>query len=166
MMRPIRVVIRTSRTDSIPYAGSAVIAHFRTVVAGHGANVSVKTPKSRRMLTAHSSATVSAFMIVTVRIVCGMRTSHSLFPCADIFPVGTVSAMRTASRRDGVVACHPSAPVTGSAQGARHPSRDSSKVPSNPVSADAREGGTLERSRIVTHCERERERERISRLRV
>jgi hypothetical protein len=38
--------------------------------------------------------------------------------------------------------------------------RESPKVPYRPVRADTREGGTLERSRIVTHRDRERERER------
>jgi hypothetical protein len=34
-MRLIRVVIRTSRTDIFPLAGSAETAHFRTVAVGH-----------------------------------------------------------------------------------------------------------------------------------
>jgi hypothetical protein len=35
----MRVVIRTSRTDSVPRAGNAVTGHFRTVAGVHGVKV-------------------------------------------------------------------------------------------------------------------------------
>src|ERR1039457_865988 len=69
-------------------------------------------------------------------------------------PTGTVSAMRAASGRDGVVTCHPSASPAGSVQGARRPLRPAvpplrpfvpaSLVPA--IRADTREGGTKGRS--------------------
>src|ERR1017187_216886 len=157
-MRPIRVVIRTSRTDSAPYAGSAVMGHFRTVAADHGANARMSTSECGWMLRVHCSAAVSAFMTVTVRTVCGICACHSLFPRADIFVAGAVSAMRAVSRRDGAVTCHPSAPVTGSAQGVSRPLRPARAVvpssrpfvPACPLRADTREGGTKGRSLTVT----------------
>src|ERR1700676_882552 len=70
----------------------------------------------------------------------------------------SVSATRNASRRDGVVTCHPSVPVTGSAQGARRPLMPARAVvpssrpfvPARPLRADTREGGTKGRSLTVT----------------
>src|SRR5580692_6093525 len=65
--------------------------------------------------------------------------------------------MSAASRRDGAVTCHPSAPETGSDQGARHPpemvcvvvSSSCPFVPACPLRADTRGAGTKGRSLTV-----------------
>jgi hypothetical protein len=147
-MRPIRVFMRISRTDSVPCAGSHVTGHLNTEAIGHGAKVRMNSSGCGWMLRVQFSASVSAFVTVTVRSACAIGACHWFFSRAD-----TVSAKRAAIRRDGVVTCHPSVPVAGSAQGARRPPGPpppfvpSSLVP--PIRADTREGGTKGRSLTV-----------------
>jgi hypothetical protein len=63
----MRVVIRTSRTDSVPRAGNAVRGHFSTVAAVHGAKVTVRQPESGRLPSRHHSAPESAPVTVCRR---------------------------------------------------------------------------------------------------
>jgi hypothetical protein len=120
-VRPIRVVIRTSRTESRPRAGNAVSGHVSTVAAGHGAKGRTKTPESGWASKRHRSPPSSAPVITTTRTARGMRACHSPFSRERTARPERAVATATASRRDAVVICHPGVPAAGSAHGLRHP---------------------------------------------
>jgi hypothetical protein len=117
----MRVVIRTSRTDSVPRAGRSVTGHFSTVAVVHGAMATARTPESGWLPSRHRSASGSASVTMTARSVSGIRACHCRSSCERAFPLD-IAATVAARWRDSVRTVHPSVPVTGSAQGVRCPS--------------------------------------------
>jgi len=117
----MRVVTRTSRTDSVPGAGRSVTGHFSTVPVVHGTTATARTPESGWLPSRHRSAAGSASVTMTVRSVSGIRACHCRSLCGRGFPLD-IAATVAARSRDPVRTVHPSVPVTGSAQGARCPS--------------------------------------------
>jgi hypothetical protein len=61
-VRPIRVVIRTSRTASVLSADSPVMGHFSTVAAAHGVMAMVRATEFIRLARRKRSAVVSGMM--------------------------------------------------------------------------------------------------------
>ncbi len=122
-VRPIRVVIRTSRADKIPRCGSAVTGHWTTASIFHGAMVRASRPDSGRPVSRHQSVSPSAPVASTKTAASGIAACQ--FPLSFWRGFPPLMAATVAARWRGPVTVHPVASVSGSALGARTPATGS-----------------------------------------